>query len=70
MKKIFLLLVVCLSGCFHQNADKTDILKATQYCKDRLGIKHITVYAIGHVLTTCVNGDYINLDEITLKIQE
>ncbi len=61
------LLGFVMTGCLHQNADETDILKALAYCRERGGIKHIRIEFSGNEKAICTNGDGIYLDALILS---
>lgn len=61
------LLGFLMTGCMHQTADETDILKALAFCKERGGIKHIKIEFSGNEKAICTNGDSTYLDGLTLS---
>lgn len=70
MKNILIVLILSfvLSGCYYQKADITDIKKATQFCNDKGGIKHIVINMMGEEHVSCVNGADESLMNVTLLI--
>ena len=68
MKVIAIVIIsILLIGCY-QSADITDVLKATQFCEDKGGLKSITVYISGAETASCVNGAAESINKIKLRI--
>lgn len=55
------------TGCFYQVTDKTDILKAQDFCKDKIGVKDIRVDFTSGEIVECLNGKSKSLDFHKLK---
>ena len=58
MKKLMSLLslAVLLTGCIYQTVDKTDLLKAEHFCKDKGGVMKIASAFIGSERIYCLRG--------------
>ena len=68
MKTLAIVMLLTLSGCFYQQINTTEIKKAEQYCKDKLGILWINEHFIGLTKIACVSGDITRDHDITLVL--
>ena len=69
MKLGIILITSILSvGCVYQVADKTDILKAEQFCKELGGVKEIMIHFDSTETVECLNGDYKYIHDIKLEV--
>lgn len=65
MKNLLLAIVSCCFLLVACTIDKTDLMKAEQFCEDKLGVKKI-VNEINYIYVHCMDGTSININKVTI----